>query len=270
MKSNTPVEEIDLSTEHCRIGRLQNIEIPLYWCYKDTETRHNKHYIATWWNEKTEKHIFIKVAFDDIGKHLVQREQELHRKAQQASTHVLPLVDIPLWYEGRPLPCVVTEYHGSDLSHAAAKGELGPQILASILADAAQGLKDLHYAGMIHTDVKPHNIIVAKNSDTERLEGKLIDFEPAQEIGTKRVPNFYTDDYESPERTRARLNRLQLTSRPAEDAYSLAYSVQEILKDEVRGGLKGAVTLNLHENPKKRPGMDPLIHELRNFGQARF
>jgi serine/threonine protein kinase len=55
---------------------------------------------------------------------------------------------------------------GRDLGHlVAADGALSPDDAAALIAQVADGLDAVHAAGLVHRDVKPHNVIVGEEDD---------------------------------------------------------------------------------------------------------
>ena len=61
----------------------------------------------------------------------------------------------------RKFGCVVTSLHGQSLGQLIKRGvELDQATLVGIARDAAAGLAHIHAGGLIHTDVKPENILL--------------------------------------------------------------------------------------------------------------
>jgi hypothetical protein len=67
--------------------------------------------------------------------------------------------------DGRPF--LVMEFvDGPDLKkHVAAHGPLAPADAARLVAEVAEGLRHAHAQGIIHRDVKPENVLLAKRPD---------------------------------------------------------------------------------------------------------
>jgi serine/threonine protein kinase len=83
-------------------------------------------------------------------------------------------------------------------------GPLSPDDAARLIAQVADGLDAVHAAGLVHRDVKPHNVIVDEEGD-----GHLTDFGLAKAMGattglTATGQVIGTVDYMAPEQIEAR------------------------------------------------------------------
>jgi serine/threonine protein kinase len=89
---------------------------------------------------------------------------------------------------------------GRDLGRlVAADGPLIPDAAAPLIAQVADGLDAVHAAGLVHRDVKPHNVIVDEDGD-----GHLTDFGLAKAVAsttglTTTGQVIGTVDYMAPE-----------------------------------------------------------------------
>lgn len=97
----------------------------------------------------------------------------------------------------------------------------GP-LAAHVGAQLARALVALHREGVVHTDVKPGNVVVAQDGTA-----KLADFGAAYRVGGKETmtPNgavSYTPDYAAPEVVTGR-------PEPASDIFSLAATVHALV-----------------------------------------
>ena len=102
-----------------------------------------------------------------------------HREAQLVSAiesaHIVQIFDTGETESGEPF--IVMEFlQGEDLATRLRRlGRLGVQNASSIAAQALRGLKRAHAAGVIHRDLKPHNIFLIDGEDG-KTHVKIVDF----------------------------------------------------------------------------------------------
>jgi serine/threonine protein kinase len=118
-------------------------------------------------------------------------EIEARAAAKLQSKHAVHVYDYGLSPEG--LPYIVMEYlDGESLSDAiVARGPLPPAEVAQIIAQAARALTKAHAAGVVHRDLKPDNIFLARSE--EPVEGlpyvvRLVDFGIAKMFEEEPTP----------------------------------------------------------------------------------
>jgi eukaryotic-like serine/threonine-protein kinase len=135
--------------------------------------------------------------------------QEARSAAAVRSVHVVQIFDYGS--EG-PVPYIAMELlEGENLdARLSSRGTLTPSELNKIFAEVARGIGKAHSMGVVHRDVKPGNIFIAREGEHEVT--KLIDFGIAkvkadalkftQIVGTQLGTLLGTPQYMSPEQVR--------------------------------------------------------------------
>ena len=149
--------------------------------------------------------------------------------------------------DGQPLSAVIRD-----------QGALSPEIVRSVLAQAALALGVAHEAGVVHRDVKPANILVREDGLV-----KLTDFGIARAIDTighTRVGEMLgTPNYISPEQA------VGQTATGASDLYALGVVAHEMLTGQ-RPFDRGTpiATAMCHVNEPPPPLGDDVPQDLRD------
>ena len=99
------------------------------------------------------------------------REAEL--LARLATDHVPQVVELGYLPGGEPY-LVMELLQGEDLGHRLASGPVDAQETVDIVSQACSGLAEAHRQGIVHRDVKPENLFLARESG--RLVVKVLDF----------------------------------------------------------------------------------------------
>jgi serine/threonine-protein kinase len=122
---------------------------------------------------------FIKPQFAEQAEARRRFEIEARAAAKLKTKHAVHVYDYGVSQEG--LPYIVMEYlEGESLSDAIiARGPLKAAEVAQIIVQASRALSKAHAAGVVHRDLKPDNIFLARSD--EPVEGlpyvvKLVDF----------------------------------------------------------------------------------------------
>ncbi|MEO8182093.1 MAG: serine/threonine-protein kinase [Deltaproteobacteria bacterium] len=174
---------------------------------------------------------FLEPNLIEVPEMLERFLQEARSAAAVQSAHVIQVFDYGS--EGG-IPYIAMEFlEGENLdARLARRGVLTPAELDKIFSELARGLGQAHAMGVIHRDVKPGNIFLAREGRHEIT--KLIDFGIAkvkadalrvsQIIGTELGTLLGTPQYMSPEQMRGRSTLDQRT-----DLWALAIIACECL-----------------------------------------
>ncbi len=156
----------------------------------------------------------------DIG---LRFEREGRTAAKLAHPNIVQVYDAgQAEFEGREVSYIVMEYvPGGDVKALIdEKGSLPNDELTRLGADVAAGLAHAHERGVIHRDIKPHNILL-----DERGQPKLTDFGIARALdatqATQTGSYLGTALYSSPEQLRGE----RVT--PKSDVYSLGIALYQ-------------------------------------------
>jgi len=183
------------------------------------------------------RHLTLKrqVAIKFIHPKLAGSEEALRRfdieakaAARLKSRHAVAVYDHGVTERGQPY--IVMEYlEGEPLENAIRqRGPLGLSEVSEIVAQAARALEAAHEAGVVHRDLKPDNIFLAREREAERFgyTVKLVDFGIAKMLhddaasgaaATQAGSVLGTPHYMSPEALTA-----SVPVSPASDIWSLA------------------------------------------------
>ena len=169
--------------------------------------------------------VAIKIFRPDVGDVDHDREvAEIRVLARLSHPNLVTLYDahLPTVGDYSPAYIVMELVTGPSLATLIAEGSLTPQRTAQIGADLGRGLAAAHAAGVVHSDVKPANVLLTPSGTP-----KLADFGIASLIGAAQLTGtgqtLGTPAYLSPE---------QITAAPvtgASDVYSLGLVLLECL-----------------------------------------
>jgi serine/threonine-protein kinase len=195
--------------------------------------------------------VALKILADGLSNDATFRtrfQRESHAAAVLQEPHVIPIHD---WGEidGR-LYIDMRLVHGQTLDELVAKGPLEPSRAVVIIGQVGAALDAAHAEGLMHRDVKPHNIIV-----TQADFAYLVDFGIAETRGDTRLTTAGTPigtfNYMAPERF------TEQEATPAVDVYALACVLYESLTGDspfARDSLENLVGAHL-VSPPPRPSI---------------
>jgi serine/threonine protein kinase len=109
------------------------------------------------------------------SKEIVTRfEREARAAVKIHSEHVARVIDVGELPSGAPY--MVMEYlEGKDLAHRIAAGPLPLDEAVRYILETCEALADAHAAGIVHRDIKPTNLFLAKRTD-KTVSVKVLDF----------------------------------------------------------------------------------------------
>jgi serine/threonine-protein kinase len=166
---------------------------------------------SVWLAQHTSLDVLCAVKFiDREGQNSPEVRQRFQREAKAAaqlrSPHVVQILDHGVWEN---VPYIAMEFmDGEDLAHRLDRvGRLSWSETSRIATHVARALTKAHAAGIVHRDMKPENIFLARDDDGEIA--KVLDFGIAKrantqlaDVGTKTGSLLGTPFYMSPEQAR--------------------------------------------------------------------
>jgi predicted Ser/Thr protein kinase len=200
--------------------------------------------------------VALKILADGLSNDATFRtrfQRESHAAAVLQEPHVIPIhdwgeIDGRLYIDMRLVP-------GQTLDELVAKGPLEPSRAVAIIGQVGAALDAAHAEGLMHRDVKPHNIIV-----TQADFAYLVDFGIAESRGDTRLTTAGTPigtfNYMAPERF------TEQAATPAVDVYALACVLYESLTGDspfARDSLENLVGAHLVSPPPRPSVTNPRV-----------
>jgi len=100
--------------------------------------------------------------------------REARAAVKLKSEHVAKVLDVGRLESGAPY--MVMEFlDGSDLDSVLRKGPVAPELAAEYIVQACEALAEAHSIGLVHRDLKPHNLFLSKGVGGAPLI-KVLDF----------------------------------------------------------------------------------------------
>jgi eukaryotic-like serine/threonine-protein kinase len=180
-------------------------------------------------DEVLDRTVALKLLKDHLAQHheFVERfRREARNAASLSHPHIVPVF---AWGETRDGTCfIVMEYlpGGTLKRRIISEGALPARTAAAVALQIAEALQAAHEHGIIHSDIKPHNILI-----TDSGHVKVADFGIARAAETTTISDhgdiLGTAHYISPEQAMGE------PVSPASDLYSLGVVLYEMLTGRV-------------------------------------
>ncbi len=175
------------------------------------------------WDERLERDVAVKVI--DLGGQSVER---VLREAQAVArlNHPSIVTLYELGEDGQRAYLVSELVEGGTLAARQRQGELSDRDVGDLAGDLCDALRHAHSRGVVHRDIKPHNVLLAETEG----RAKLMDFGIARVLDGSSITApgdvVGTLSYMAPEQAEGE------ESGPPADVYSLALTLYEAWSGE--------------------------------------
>jgi eukaryotic-like serine/threonine-protein kinase len=215
------------------------------------------------WDQDRQERVAVKLLdsmarLDEVAVERFRREAEVASHLQHPG--IMRVLD---WGEADGTPYLVMDYaEGPDLKRLLAeRGRLDESEALEIVSDVARALGFAHRHGVVHRDVKPHNIVLASDG-----RARLTDFGIAQIAGAPQVTDTGTvvgsAHYLSPEQARG----APLDGRT--DVYSLGVVLYELLTGRVPFEGDSLISIAMHQLQSEPVPPRQVVEELSPAAEA--
>lgn len=186
--------------------------------------------------------------------------QEAQSAASLSHPNIVQIYDRGRSKDGRYYIVMEHVPGGTLKEHIQSRGPLEADSAAEVIAQIAAALRVAHRRGIVHRDVKPHNVLVTKKGDV-----KVADFGIAQAASATTISQtsqvLGTVNYMSPEQAMGE------PATPANDLYSVGVVLYEMLTGKVpfKAGSPAAISMkHMNEPPRPPKELNPEVPEGMN------